>query len=57
MKYNDEEFEAEILKRSGWTKEELSNYLHRKVKESDPMFDDEDVDIFIRKLKEWKDGT
>jgi len=54
MKYNDKEFEAEILKRSGWTKEELTDYLHRKAKEFNPMYDDEDVDIFIRKLKEWK---
>lgn len=55
-KYNDEEFVAEILKRSGWTKEEHSEYLRKKMETMDFRYDDEDVEIYVKKLNKVKNA-
>jgi len=55
-KYNQEEFVAEILKRTGWTKEEHREYLMKKMENFDPTYDDEDVEIYVKRLNEVRNA-
>jgi len=53
-KYTYDEFNAEVAKRSGWTNEEINNYLWEKHKARDPTFSEEEVELFVDRLRSEK---
>ena len=52
--YNDKEFIAEVLRRSRWTKKEHNEWLWKKIKNFNPRFNEEDVELYVNKLNEVK---
>lgn len=50
--YNIVEFRDEVLKRTGWTEQQLEDYHDRKSREREELkLTDEDVEIYINGLK------
>ena len=54
---NDEEFRDKILERLNWTNQQLHDYLLERARTMKFTYDDKDVDIFVKRVKEWKNAV
>ena len=52
--YNEEEFMEKILERLDWTNKQLLDYLKERNTGVEFKYTDLDVDIFVKRVKEWK---
>lgn len=51
--YDQDEFEAEVIKKLGWTTEQYRSYLREQMKTIlEKKFDEGDLEFFVKKIKE-----